>query len=109
MPQKLRLHNDCGPTRDGHDQLEQLCTAIQPLWLNLFVGAQPSHLPQNPCNQNDTRLKICIYRGPTVNQSGYVIKRTQTCMVIRMVYQKYLVKQRAQVEEVLINNLLGGR
>ena len=23
------------------------------------VRAQPSHSPQQPCNQNDTRLKIC--------------------------------------------------
>ena len=27
--------------------------------INLVYGAQPSHFPQQPCNQKDTRLKIC--------------------------------------------------
>ena len=37
--QKLRLHNDCGPTQDG--QLEK--QVIQLVWLNWFTGTQPSH------------------------------------------------------------------
>ena len=27
--------------------------------VNLVLRAQPSHSPQQPCNQKDTRLKIC--------------------------------------------------
>ena len=43
-------------------------TAIQLVWLTWFTGPtvhqffcilQPSHSPQQPCNQKDTRLKIC--------------------------------------------------
>ena len=33
--------------------------AIQLVWLNRFTGSQPSHLPQKPCNQKDTHLKMC--------------------------------------------------
>ena len=34
-------------------------TAVTPLvWLNRFTSAQPSHLPQQPCNQKDTHLEI---------------------------------------------------
>ena len=29
-----------------------------PVWLNQFTGSQPSHLPQNLCNQKDTHLNI---------------------------------------------------
>ena len=36
-------------------------TVIQLVWLNRFTGTQPSHLPQQPCNQKDTHLKICKY------------------------------------------------
>ena len=32
---------------------------IQLVWLNRFMGIQPSHLPQKPCNLKDTHLKIC--------------------------------------------------
>ena len=35
-------------------------TATQLVWLTWFT-AQPSHSPQQPCNQKDTRLKICKY------------------------------------------------
>ena len=33
--------------------------ATQLVWLNHFTGSQPSYLPQKPCNQKDTHLKIC--------------------------------------------------
>ena len=32
--------------------------ATQLVWLTWFT-AQPSHSPQQPCNQKNTRLKIC--------------------------------------------------
>ena len=34
-------------------------TAIKPVWPNRCTGTKPSHLPQKPCNQKDTHLKIC--------------------------------------------------
>ena len=33
-------------------------TATQLVWLNRFMGSQPSHLTQKLCNQKDTCLKI---------------------------------------------------
>ena len=36
-------------------------TAILVVWLNWFTSAQPSHLPQQPCNQKDSHLKNCKY------------------------------------------------
>ena len=35
-----------------------VATVTQPVWLT-GLRAQPSHFPQQPCNQKDTHLKIC--------------------------------------------------
>ena len=39
-------------------RLVGVTTATQLLWLT-DLRAQPSHFPQQPCNQKDTHLKIC--------------------------------------------------
>ena len=56
--QKVRLHCDCGPTWDG--KMEGVTTVIQLVWLTC-VRAQPSHSPQQPCNQKNTHLKIDMH------------------------------------------------
>ena len=45
--QKFRLHNDCGPTVSRSNSSHPL------VWLNGFYGRQPSHSPQQQCNQKD--------------------------------------------------------
>ena len=52
--------------------------ATQLVWLTWFTG-QPSHSPQQPCNQKDTHLKFVnkppyIDNKPTATPSGEVIK-----------------------------------
>ena len=70
-------------------------TATQLVWLS-GLRAQPSHSPQQPCNQKDTYLKICksipyIDNKPTSILSGDVIKiDTRTTLVINIIYQKYI-------------------
>ena len=55
-PQKTsitqRLRTDLGPSVG-------VTIATQLMWLNRFTGSQPSHLPQKPCNQKGTHIKIC--------------------------------------------------
>ena len=53
-------------------------TAIQLVSLT-FLRAQPSHSPQQPCNQKDTRLKLVnkppyIDNKQTATPSGEIIK-----------------------------------
>ena len=55
----VRLHGSCGT--DLGRSIKMATDNIQTigLWLNRFTRSQPSHWPQKPCNQKDTRLKIC--------------------------------------------------
>ena len=77
--QKVRLRSDFGPTR----RLFGVTTATQLVWLT-GLRAQPSHSPQQPCNQKDTHFKFVnqppsIDNKPTATPSGEVIKiDTQT-------------------------------
>ena len=49
-----RLQIDLG--RSGGEM-----TATQLVWLNRLTGSQPSHWPQNLCNQDNAYFKICKY------------------------------------------------
>ena len=44
--------------RTDLERSAEVTSAIQLVWLNRFMGFQPSHLPQKLCNDNDTNLKI---------------------------------------------------
>ena len=46
------------PTEDGQTTTNGQTTSIRLMWLT-WLRAQPSHSTQLPCNQKDTRLKIC--------------------------------------------------
>ena len=48
-------------------------TAIQLVWLNRFTDTQPSHLPQQPCNQKDNYLFINL--KVTIDRIWQWIKR----------------------------------
>ena len=50
----IRLHNDCGPTKDGQLVWRQIPKLM---WLNEFVGSQSFHLPQKLCNQKDIQSR----------------------------------------------------
>ena len=49
-PSTARLQTDLGRS-------VRVTAVIQLVWLNRFTGTQPSHLPQKPCNQKDTKTK----------------------------------------------------
>ena len=49
--------------------------ATQLVWFNRFTGSQPSHQPQNPCNQKDTHFKKNVnnhpHKGPTAMSGNF--------------------------------------
>ena len=62
--QELNHSATAAPTqllRTDLDRSVGVTAVTQLVWLNRFTSAQPSHQPQQPCNQKDIHLKICKY------------------------------------------------
>ena len=53
----IRLYGSCG-TYFGRSIAEVTDNIHAIGVINRFTGTQPSHLPQKPCNQKDTHLRI---------------------------------------------------
>ena len=65
--QKLRLHNDCGPT--------WVTITTQLVWLNQFTGSKPSHSPQQLCNRGNEHEGIILQLIENFNIYGLQILR----------------------------------